>query len=481
MILTLFRGRRDGRPAQSPGRGTPRRTGRRVPSRISSTASPRISTSSSSSTRSAVAAADPRFTDSIRDAARALVAPSRASVRERAELIRGLARGRPLGEVVALALGLDEQDPGAPDRGVDPRGPHLPVVRPPGAAAPERDHQADQRRRQAHGQPPPLPLLGRPAPGPRPVPAPPRAIAPERRWCTPSPAGLPCRRLGAGRMGRGAMQSREPGGTIPRRRRQASSRARASANSAARGLVPDLVPRGALEYGGQPVRISQRIAPRPKTSARSSTCDRPRPAPARGPCRRASPGRCRPGIRSPNPCRPRRPDPLSRPRAGRPLALVGHAPFGEDLGQAPVHHLDLAEGAHHHVGRLEVAVDHAAGVGVGDRLADLLEDRQEPRDVEGRVGALGQQRGQGPASDQLHRQERPAVGERARARRPARSSGCWSMAADLRLLDEPIAEVDLSSRWGRSRTFRASSRPRSASRARSTAPMPPRAISPRIW
>ena len=63
------------------------------------------------------------------------------------------------------------------------------------------------------------------------------------------------------------------------------------------------------------------------------------------------------------------------------LFIVDHAALGQDLGQAPVHHLHLAERAHHDVGRLEVAVDHAAGVRIGHRLADLCEDRQEPRPI----------------------------------------------------------------------------------------------------
>ena len=65
--------------------------------------------------------------------------------------------------------------------------------------------------------------------------------------------------------------------------------------------------------------------------------------------------------------------------------VVGDAAPRQDLGQAPVHHLDLAERADHHVRRLQVAVDHAPGVGIGHRLADLLEDRQEPRQVVGRA------------------------------------------------------------------------------------------------
>ena len=65
--------------------------------------------------------------------------------------------------------------------------------------------------------------------------------------------------------------------------------------------------------------------------------------------------------------------------AGR--GVVDDAAAGQDLGQAPVHHLDLAEAADHHVRRLQVAVDHPAGVGVGHRLGDRLEDREEPGQV----------------------------------------------------------------------------------------------------
>ena len=56
-------------------------------------------------------------------------------------------------------------------------------------------------------------------------------------------------------------------------------------------------------------------------------------------------------------------------------------PLGQDLGQAPVHHLDLAEVAYHDVGRFQIAMDHAPGVGISDRLADLLEDVEESRQI----------------------------------------------------------------------------------------------------
>ena len=85
-------------------------------------------------------------------------------------------------------------------------------------------------------------------------------------------------------------------------------------------------------------------------------------------------------------------------------------------------------------------MDHAAGVGVGHRLRDRLEDRQEPGQVVGRARAGREQVGQRLALDQLHGEERPAVGEGAQLvdRHDAR---VLQLAADLRLLDEPADQV----------------------------------------
>ena len=47
------------------------------------------------------------------------------------------------------------------------------------------------------------------------------------------------------------------------------------------------------------------------------------------------------------------------------------------LGQAPVDHQRLAVLAEHDVARLEVAVQHAPAVGVGDRVADVDEPPQQ--------------------------------------------------------------------------------------------------------
>ena len=74
---------------------------------------------------------------------------------------------------------------------------------------------------------------------------------------------------------------------------------------------------------------------------------------------------------------------------GRDQVVVGYGPgrrlsltsFFQDLGESPVHNLDLAERAHHDVGRLQVTVDDAARVGIGHRLADGFEDREKARQI----------------------------------------------------------------------------------------------------
>jgi hypothetical protein len=74
---------------------------------------------------------------------------------------------------------------------------------------------------------------------------------------------------------------------------------------------------------------------------------------------------------------------------GEPLSRTGRGTaFGvQHLGESPVHDLDLAEGAHHDVGGLEVAVDHPLAVGVGHRLAHLLEHLHIPAHVGNQNGA----------------------------------------------------------------------------------------------
>ena len=167
--------------------------------------------------------------------------------------------------------------------------------------------------------------------------------------------------------------------------------------------------------------------------------------------------------------------PLASPLSPAPPSCAMH------LGEAPVHDLHLAEGADHDVRRLEVAVDHAAGVGVGDRLADLLEDREEaaPRSSAG-VGPLVEQRGERAAVDQLHGEVRAGSCVEAEARRPGRcrGAGAGRRSALPRRSGGSSPDCWRGSGWS---TLTATSRPRSGSRPLRTTPMPPRAISPRTW
>src|SRR5437868_691539 len=78
-------------------------------------------------------------------------------------------------------------------------------------------------------------------------------------------------------------------------------------------------------------------------------------------------------------------------------ALVRAHAVAPNLRESPVHHADLAEGAHHDVRRLQVAMDDATAVRVRERLADLLEDRDEAAEIDGWVRPVGEQRREGPA------------------------------------------------------------------------------------
>jgi hypothetical protein len=106
---------------------------------------------------------------------------------------------------------------------------------------------------------------------------------------------------------------------------------------------------------------------------------------------------------------------VDRRRGGR---LVRIRPLGfppaDHLRQPPVHDLDFAEGPDHDVVRLEVTMNHVVGVGVRDGLSDLLEDGQEPTAVSGQVGASFEKFSQRLAFDELHGEERSAVGKRAK-------------------------------------------------------------------
>ena len=82
-------------------------------------------------------------------------------------------------------------------------------------------------------------------------------------------------------------------------------------------------------------------------------------------------------------------------------------------------------------------MDHAPRVGVGDGLADLLEDGEETAQVLCGVGPLLQQGGEGPALDQPHREVGPQVGIEPQLIH-REDAGMLELAADLGLLDEPL-------------------------------------------
>ena len=119
---------------------------------------------------------------------------------------------------------------------------------------------------------------------------------------------------------------------------------------------------------------------------------------------------------------------------------LGLAARGQSLGEPPVHHLHFAEGPDHDVGRLQVAVDDPVGVGVADRLAELLEDGQESPPVVAGVGAVLEEVLEGAALDQLHGQKRPAVGQGAQ----------FMDGGDARVL-ELSGDVGLGAEAGRGR------------------------------
>jgi hypothetical protein len=102
---------------------------------------------------------------------------------------------------------------------------------------------------------------------------------------------------------------------------------------------------------------------------------------------------------------------VARREPGADLALVA----GQDARHAPVEHRHAAAVADHHVGRLEIAVHHAAGVRVLDREADV-DERLEQAGARPRrhraVVALGlpaQHLGQRHADQLAHREVGPAV------------------------------------------------------------------------
>ena len=105
------------------------------------------------------------------------------------------------------------------------------------------------------------------------------------------------------------------------------------------------------------------------------------------------------------------------------LAAPDGAPRPQDLGQPPVHDLDLAELPDHDVRRLQVPVDDPLAVGVPDRLADLLEDGDEPAAVAA-DGSASRSASVSPLMSFMARNGRPS-GQRADLV-DGGMPGCWS-------------------------------------------------------
>ena len=74
-----------------------------------------------------------------------------------------------------------------------------------------------------------------------------------------------------------------------------------------------------------------------------------------------------------------------RDRSALDVREVGVRVLAPERGDPPVEQVDLSEVTHHHVGRLDVPMDHAALVRIRQRIADRAEDTQVP--VERVVGA----------------------------------------------------------------------------------------------
>ncbi len=129
----------------------------------------------------------------------------------------------------------------------------------------------------------------------------------------------------------------------------------------------------------------------------------------------------------------------------RHRAGSGGRGLGEDLGEAPVQDLDLAERSEHDVLRLQVPVEDAASVRVGDRAADVGQDLEEAEKRElGPVPGIGagrvQHLGQRAAPDELHREEEPALGREADLV-DGDDPGVLKLGGRLRLLDEALGDL----------------------------------------
>ena len=124
-------------------------------------------------------------------------------------------------------------------------------------------------------------------------------------------------------------------------------------------------------------------------------------------------------------------------------------PLGHPIqrqGQAPVDDQGLAEGAEHDVAGLEVAVQHATRVGVGQSIADVEEPAQQLAELERLLDRVGvgaggvveavDGLGQGVAPDEPHGVER-AAGRVVAQAVDRDDPGVLELAGDLGLEDEP--------------------------------------------
>ena len=185
--------------------------------------------------------------------------------------------------------------------------------------------------------------------------------------------------------------------------------------------------------GGRPVRISYRIAPSPKMSVA-------------GPIRSSRPSACSgamyAGVPTTWPI-------IVRPATGSAggsgsTAVAVLVRLVQPLGQAPVQHDRLAELAQDDVLALQVAMDDAVRVGVGDGVADGHEGGEQthqlhrlvpvgpPVAVEGR-GHLGQR---SPANE-AHDVERPTGLGIAAQLVHRHDAGVFELPGDPRLANEP--------------------------------------------
>ncbi len=124
---------------------------------------------------------------------------------------------------------------------------------------------------------------------------------------------------------------------------------------------------------------------------------------------------------------------LAAPRA----LLVRDSAAAQHFRETPVDDLHLAEGAHHDVRGLQVTVEHALAVRVGDGLTHRFEDREQPPAVVGRRLPLLEERGERAALDELHREVRRVVGHQPELVH-GHDARVLELSADLSLFDEAL-------------------------------------------